>query len=151
MVTPQYYTIVSGRGESEHKLVAFDKALLDAGVGDYNLLKVSSIIPSGCKFQETVNITKGSVLYTAYAEMIVQDGQIGSTAVAIAFPKNAKENGVIFEYSSYNDNAEEVVRSMCKEAMSSRERAIKDIKCSSIVIKGSPNKYVCGVSAVVMW
>ena len=29
MITPQYYTIVSDRGESKYKLVAFDKALLN--------------------------------------------------------------------------------------------------------------------------
>lgn len=151
MITPQYYTIVSGRGESEYKLVAFDKALIDAGIGDYNLIKVSSIIPAGCIFCDTVDITKGSILYTAYAEQIVQNNQWGSTAVSIALPKNASENGVIFEYSSDNSNAEDIVRNMCKEAMSNRGRAIDDIKCSSIVIKGIPSKFVCGVSAVVMW
>ena len=149
--TPKDYTIVSERGESEYKLVAFDKALLNAGIGDYNLVKVSSIIPSGCIFRDTVDIEKGSVLYTAYAEQVVQDGQLGSTAVAIAFPKQANMNGVIFETSSDNMDAEDDVLNMCKEAMCIRGREIENIKCSSIVIKGIPDEYVCGVSAVVMW
>lgn len=97
MIVPSHYTIVSGKGSSKHALVAFDNALLDAGIGDYNLVKVSSIIPSGCIFRDTVNIEKGSILYTAYAEQVVQDGQLRSTAVAIAFPKRVNENGVILK------------------------------------------------------
>lgn len=150
MITPQYYTIVSGRGESKYKLVAFDKALLDAGIGDYNLVKVSSIIPPGCIFRETIDLSKGSILYAAYAEIIVQEGQSGSTAVAIAIPTDSDKNGVIFEDSS-DDNAENIVRDMCQEAMFNRERSIANIKCSSITIKGIPDKYVCCISAVVMW
>lgn len=48
-------------------------------------------------------------------------------------------------------DAEDDVRNMCKEAMYLRGREIENIKCSSIVIKGVPDEYVCGVSAVVMW
>ena len=150
MITPQYYTIVSGRGESKYRLVAFDKALLDAGIGDYNLVKISSIIPPGCTFRETIDLSKGSILYAAYASKTVQEGQSGSTAVAIAIPTDSDKNGVIFEDSSDN-NAENIVRDMCQEAMFNRGRSISDIKCSSIAIKGISDKYVCGISAVVMW
>ena len=150
MITPQYYTIVSGRGESKYRLVAFDKALLDAGIGDYNLVKVSSIIPPGCTFRETIDLSKGSILYVAYAAKTVQEGQLGSTAVAIAIPIDSDKNGVIFEDSSDN-NAENIVRDMCQEAMLNRGLSISNIKCSSMAIEGIPDKYVCGVSAVVMW
>lgn len=151
MTTPQYYTIVSGRGESKYRLIAFDKALIDAGIGDYNLVKVSSIIPAGCTFQDTINIAKGSILYAAYAKQIVQYGQFGSTAVAVALPESPNENGVIFEESSDSNNVEDIVRDMCKEAMLNRGRPIANIKCSSIAIQGIPDKYVCAISAVVMW
>ena len=39
--------ITSGRAEGPTKLNAFDNALLDAEIGDVNLIKVSSILPSG--------------------------------------------------------------------------------------------------------
>ena len=35
----------SGRGEGPTPLAAFDAALLDAGVSNYNLLPLSSVIP----------------------------------------------------------------------------------------------------------
>lgn len=58
---------------------------------------------------------------------------------------------MIFETSSDNSDAEDAVRNMCKEAMCVRGQEIDSIKSSSIVVKGSHGKYVCGVSAVVMW
>ncbi len=36
MNTPKHYTIVSGKGFSKYRLVVFDNALLNAGIGDYN-------------------------------------------------------------------------------------------------------------------
>jgi len=40
-------SITSGRAEGPTKLNAFDNALLDANIGDINLIKVSSILPEG--------------------------------------------------------------------------------------------------------
>ena len=151
MTTPKHYSIVSGVGESEYELVAFDKALLASGIGNYNLVKVSSIVPPNCEFVDHVNLPKGSILYAAYATKIVKEGQIGSTAVAVAFPKKKGENGVIFESSSDDKHAESLVVNMCKEAMANREMEIQELQSSSIDVKGIANKCLCAISAVVMW
>ncbi|MBP6930022.1 pyruvoyl-dependent arginine decarboxylase [Patescibacteria group bacterium] len=42
-------TISSGQGEGSTKLAAFDAALWDAGVANYNLIKLSSVIPPNSK------------------------------------------------------------------------------------------------------
>ena len=55
---PHYYTLVSGIGKSQFPLVAFDNALRDAGIGDYNLVRVSSILPPNCKFCDKIAIKK---------------------------------------------------------------------------------------------
>ena len=151
MITPKYYSIVSGSGESEYELVAFDKALMDAGIGDYNLVQVSSIIPPCCEYRNVIDLVKGSILYAAYAKKTVRDGEVGSTAVAVAFPKNDAENGVIFETSANGNDAEVRVKGMCTEAMQNRQREIKDIHSSSIILHGKNGLYTCGISAVVMW
>jgi len=39
--------ITSGVGEGQTKLAAFDAALWDAGIANFNLIKLSSIIPPG--------------------------------------------------------------------------------------------------------
>lgn len=45
---PKYYKIISGSGERKFPLAAFDKALRDAGIGDFNLVKVSGILSAHC-------------------------------------------------------------------------------------------------------
>ncbi len=39
--------VTFGIGEGSTKLAAFDRALYDAGIGNYNLIKLSSVIPPG--------------------------------------------------------------------------------------------------------
>lgn len=45
MLKTEHYTLVSGLGYGDTALNALDNALCCAGVGDYNLIKVSSIWP----------------------------------------------------------------------------------------------------------
>ena len=46
--------ITSGKAEGPSKLNAFDNALLDAGIGDVNLIKVSSILPKNTLSIKTI-------------------------------------------------------------------------------------------------
>jgi len=65
--------ISKGKGASENGLPSFDRALLDAGVGNYNLVRLSSILPAGCKWIDAKDIAshikEGSLLPTAYSTM----------------------------------------------------------------------------------
>lgn len=47
----RHYTLVGGSGEGATRLNAFDAALLDAGVGNTNLIKLSSILPPGLEYR----------------------------------------------------------------------------------------------------
>lgn len=151
MDTPKHYTIVSGKGFSNYRLVAFDNALLNAGIGDYNLVKVSSILPAGCRYEKNIDIEKGSVVYAAYSTVTVRGKQKITTAVAAATPLNVDESGVIFETSSDSGEAENDVCNMCMEAMENRNKNIKEIKSTSITVSGESSGYVSGISAVIMW
>ncbi len=150
---PQYYTVVSGVGESEFPLSSFDNALIQAGIADYNLVKVSSILPVGCEFCETIPLGKGQILYAAYASITVGYGQNGETAVAVAIPKSNEESGVIFEHSFIDQegSAVRIVENMCIEGMNYRSRSIDRIISSSKQIIGKKDKYITSISAVVMW
>jgi arginine decarboxylase len=44
--------ITTGTGESKTRKSAFDHALCDAGISNYNLIKLSSVIPKGCEIVE---------------------------------------------------------------------------------------------------
>lgn len=150
---PKNYTLVSGTGKSEFPLEAFDNALIKAGIADYNLVKVSSILPSNCKFSKTVPIGKGNIIYAAYSTITVSNGEKGKTAVAVAIPNNEEDSGVIFETSIVNteQDTKEMLESMCLNAMKKRSKKVKEIKYSSQEIYGEDNLFVVAVSAVVMW
>ncbi len=150
---PHYYTLVSGCGKSKFPLVAFDNALRNAGIADYNLVKVSSILPPNCIFCDTIPICKGSILFAAYSTITVCADEKGETAVATAIPNSDKENGVIFENSAKGDfySVEDAVKEMCIEAMNNRQKDIKDIRFSSQKIVGEKDYFISSISAVVMW
>ncbi len=61
---PTCYFLTAGRGVASTELNAFDAALLDAGVGDTNLIKMSSILPPGAVEIERLTLKKG-LLYSA--------------------------------------------------------------------------------------
>ncbi len=153
MYLPKHYKIVSGSGKSKFPLVAFDKALLDAGIGNFNLVKVSSILPAHCMYSEEITLTPGSILYAAYASVTITKGESGQTAVAVAISENSDENGVIFETSSKEnlENCELLVENMCTEAMEERNRKIKIIEKSSQKILAENDMFLSAISAVVMW
>ncbi len=50
-------TITTGTGEGPTPLAAFDKALLDAGVANYNLIYLSSIIPPNSVIERECYVT----------------------------------------------------------------------------------------------
>lgn len=149
---PQNYTIVSGVGFADEPLVAFDNALQAAGIGDYNLVKVSSILPPACRCREEVDLPKGSILFTAYAALTLTGEETGETCVALAVPCDPALNGVIFEKSSRDGGLERTVRAMCEEGMQTRSRPYSEIKSTFAVIgKEKKKKYAAAISAVAMW
>jgi len=152
-IRPENFTIVSGSGQSQYPLVAFDNALRDAGIGDFNLVKVSSILPAHCVYKESISAENGSIIFTAYSSITVKEGEIGNTAVAVALPSLPNESGVIFECSileQYSD-LESVLRGMCLEAMSNRKKMVTEIKYASKDVSGTPGLFSVAISAVVMW
>ena len=112
--TPTKFALVSGRAEGATKLNAFDHALLDAGVGNCNLLKVSSILPPGAAFVPEVIIPPGSLLPIAYGAISLDSpGELIAAAVAVGL-SDRDSYGVIMEYSgrTSKEDAEKIIRRM---------------------------------------
>lgn len=49
---PKYYSIKTGKASAKNELNSLDKAFLAAGIGDYNIIEISSILPKDCKYKE---------------------------------------------------------------------------------------------------
>ena len=150
--TPTHYFLVRGHSEGYMELNAFDGALLDAGIGNTNLLKMSSILPPGCVHTEPLPIPPGSLLPVAYAGISCSvPGEIVSAGVAAAIPQDPGKPGLIMEYSAYGraDIVENIVVRMAEEGMKTRGCSIKEIKRAvvehQVVNKGA------AFAAVVLW
>jgi len=151
---PTHYKISSGCGVGLQKLTSFDNALMAAQISDYNLVRVSSILPAGCVLSDIIGLRKGTILYTAYGSLSSNNiGETIASAVSIAIPQNQTDIGVIMEYSGKcsERKLQEAVKAMAEEAMNMRAIPIKDIICSSIECTIKEPEYTTVISAVALW
>lgn len=154
MQYPTKFYISSGAGESQYKLVAFDNALIAAGISNYNLLKVSSILPSFCEQCDKVDAKEGSPLLTAFATIASdKKGMRLASAIAVGIPKDKSNIGVIMEYGDEQISANEAEHqaiNMIRESMKNHRIEVEKILSSSI--EGTVQEgYLSLVSAIVLW
>lgn len=153
MLKTNHYTLVAGIGNGSTELNAFDNALYNAGVGNYNLSRVSSILPPLSREETVIRITAGGILPIAYGSKVEQGVETKIVAVVAAgLPKNPEDIGVIMEYSGFEDQkqAELIVKEMVYEAMHNRNIPIMDIKCisSSCLVKSN---FCCAFAGIALW
>ncbi len=120
--------ITSGKAEGPSKLNAFDNALLDAGIGDVNLIKVSSILPAGSKFVELPKLKAGDMINCVLAH--ATSNKRGDVITAVIAVATSNDFGCVVEHSDINKDPEDVEEKavfMVKEMMKIREMEIKDI------------------------
>jgi len=149
---PRFFFFAKGVSEGVTPLNAFDGALIDAGMGDYNLVKVSSIIPPDCKEKADLAIPLGSLVPIAYASIISDiPGEIISAAVAIALPEDENQSGLIMEYSArgHKEEIESIVRNMSKEGMKKRGKKVASLLSKSIESK--VRHIGAAFAGVVLW
>src|SRR5436309_3406932 len=92
----------AGHAEGGTPLNAFDNALLAAGIGNINLVKISSILPPEVPDIELPKIKLGALIPTAYAAMTSEKpGETVAAAVGYAIPDDPAKNGVIMEFHGY--------------------------------------------------
>jgi arginine decarboxylase len=152
--TPTKFFLVSGSSEGFSLLNAFDGALLDSGVGDTNLVKMSSILPPGCQEMNPrpVAMPQGALVPVAYASLCSDvSGEVISAAVAIGVPKDENRAGLIMEYSARAEESVvvEQVKKMVEKGMELRNRAIKEIMAISATYRVADIGAV--FAGVVLW
>ncbi len=135
---PKRFFLVSGKGEAPTPLNAFDAALREAGIGDLNLLKVSSIIPPGCRKVKPFPLSPGTFTPIAYASITSSlPGEVISAGVAVGIPTAEDRPGVIMEYSARgrSEEIEEIVENMARYALEMRNLKIASIECKAVEVK----------------
>lgn len=90
-LVPDEFFIVSGSAVSEvSDLNAFDMALIDAGIGEQNLVSVSSVIPEGAVRTAYRPLAMGAVTHCVLAQMRGCEGETIAAGIAYAFRKDGR-------------------------------------------------------------
>lgn len=151
LAKPQRFIMVAATAEANHALTAFDAALLKAGLGNVNLVRLSSILPPGCQEEENgINFPPGSFVPTAYGAISSEiKGERIAAAVGIGF--TAGSFGVIMEHAGNcaEEAARAKVEAMIKEAFLNRGLALKGIKIKSV--EHRVEKAGAAIAMVALW
>ncbi len=134
--------ITSGKSEGPSKLNAFDNALLDAGIGDVNLIKVSSIIPPDSEFMELQTLKPGDMVKCVLAH--ASSDHKGDKITAVVAVALSHYLGCVVELSAVNKDADEIkkgavfmVREMMKKRNLEIERIILEEESHTVEVQGS--------------
>ncbi len=124
--------LVSGAAEGGTELNAFDNALLAAGIGDVNLIRVSSILPSHVEVVDSKpDLPRGAFVPVVYAEKSSsKPGEL--IAVAVGLGRAPDGFGVVMEaVGSSRKEAEAEVRRRIEEAFRVRSLELKEVKVAA--------------------
>jgi arginine decarboxylase len=138
---PERYYLGASAGHGSSPINAFDAALRSSGFADYNLLRVSSILPASAVRTESIPLEKGSLLPCVYACIhSSNEGLTISAVVALGIPERTSDIGVIMEYSALSplSETEEKCRMMVEEAFNLRNLQLKriDVISSQAAVQG---------------
>ena len=120
--------IVSGHDEGPTKLNAFDNALSNAGIGDVNLIKVSSMLASNTEICELPKLKAGAMVNCVLSE-ITSDNP-GDEIIAVIAVAIGEELGCVVETTGINKDNDEIIneaKDMVKYMMEKRDVEIKDL------------------------
>lgn len=149
--TPTRFTIVAASAEGPSPLNAFDGALLAAGCGNMNLVRVSSILPPGAEQYERLGTLPGSLVPTAYGHISSSvPGEEIAAAVGVGLGERGAF-GLIMETALKGTAAEAEARI---EAMLAEGFSVRGLKLKQVLVKASGHTVVscaCAFAAVCLW
>ncbi len=108
-LVPKCFFLTRGKGTAKDKLHSFELALRDAGISPYNLVKVSSIIPPGCrqisKEEGLKKLSPGGIVFCVLSENFTNEkSRIIGSSVGIALPADPLQVGYISEHHSTGES-----------------------------------------------
>lgn len=106
MFIPQKLFLTKGLGKHKEKLTSFEMALRDAGIAGLNLVRVSSIVPPGCrvvsKSEGLKKVKPGQIVFCVLSENSSDEPhRMIAASVGLAIPKNKTQHGYLSEHHSF--------------------------------------------------
>jgi arginine decarboxylase len=144
--------IVWGTGQGTTPLSSFDLALAEAGINNFNLIPLTSVIPGGAVIEKTheyinrQNRRPGDIVYVVMARKIMQ----GPSRISAGLAWRQSEEGGIFleEEGETREEVAEKLASGLKEMVAARNWTWNS-PADSKVIEGEFDEYGCVVVIAV--
>jgi len=100
--------LTKGVGKHREQLTSFELALRDARIAEFNIVRVSSIFPPGCKVisvQEGLKqLTPGQIVYAVmYDNATNEPHRLVAASVGLAIPANKDQHGYLSEHKSFGE------------------------------------------------
>jgi arginine decarboxylase len=148
--------VFAGTGSGPTKLAAFDSALYKAGIANYNLLKLSSVIPANTKIRikRNLELTEqpgkwGDRLYVVMSEARVDTPSKEAWAGIGWVQDKESGKGLFVEHEgSSEDKVRDDIKKSLKALMTTRKINFSPIKMEVIGIR-CESKPVCAVVAAI--
>ena len=111
MYVPRKMFLTKGVGRHKEKLASLELALREAGIAPFNIIKVSSIYPPGCKIVSRPKALKilqpGQVVHTVMSEIYTKEPhRLISASIGIAIPKEREQYGYLSEHHAFGQTGE---------------------------------------------
>lgn len=109
---PKQMFLTRGVGVHKEKLVSFELALRDAGIAEYNLVRVSSIFPPNCEIiSEAEGLKKlrfGQVVFCVLSDQAVREqNRLIAASIGVALPRDTSCHGYLSEHHSFGETEQE--------------------------------------------
>jgi len=106
LILPKNLFFTRGVGKHRHSLESFEVALRDAGIAHFNLVRVSSIFPPGCKIVSRkaglARLTAGQIVFVVMAEERTNEpNRLVSAGIGLAVPAKGEQFGYISEHHGF--------------------------------------------------
>lgn len=97
--------LTRGVGRHREKLASFELALRDAGIAEFNIVRVSSIFPPRCRLisrrEGLKKLEPGQVLYSVIAESATNEPhRLIASSIGVAIPRDRSHYGYLSEHHS---------------------------------------------------
>ncbi len=152
---PKYFYVTVGKGLSDvSKLNAFDRALIDAGIGQCNLVTVSSILPRNAIEISPVKIPAGTITFVVMARMHGTKNETISAGIAWGMARQVNGDlgyGFVVEGEGNCDRneLEDALRRKIGDMAKARNMKLESVKMKIVDLTISKARYGCVVAALV--
>jgi len=124
-MVPKQMFLTKGMGKHKEKLTSFELALRSAGIAQYNSVKVSSILPPGCRIITKERglklLSPGELVFCVMSENSANEPhRLIAASIGVAVPKLKSEYGYLSEHHSFGqkeDDAGDYAESLAAEML----------------------------------